>query len=238
MQILHGDTLREFLGKAGLIAVFGVFAASKLMAVASSWVSWEPTADLDRHLDLAVQLVGLAFIFLLLGTTLLRFRPSRTAEGWEPRISALIGTFLALSLAVLPPADLGSAWRIAAILLVLLGTLLSIYVLAWLGRSFSIVPQSRRLVTKGPYAIVRHPLYVCEEIATIGIALVCISPLAVLILIVQWLFQLRRMTNEERVLRSSFAEYAAYAAQTPRVVPVLFRQRRWSDRFRARRQGL
>jgi protein-S-isoprenylcysteine O-methyltransferase Ste14 len=237
MRTLRGGALEEFLGKAGLIAVFGVFAASKLVAVASSWASWEHTADLDRHLNLAAQLAGLAFILLLLGTTLLRFRPSRTAEGWEPRISALIGTFLTLSLAVLPPADLGPAWRIAAILLVLLGTLLSIYVLAWLGRSFSLVPQSRRLVTKGPYAIVRHPLYVCEEIATIGIALMCISPLSVLILIVQWLFQLRRMVNEERVLRLSFPEYAAYATRTPRLIPVVFGRRRWSDRFRAR-QGL
>jgi len=39
---------------------------------------------------------------------------------------------------------------------------------------------------------------------------------------VQWLFQLRRMTNEETVLRAAFPEYADYARRTPKVVPRLF----------------
>jgi protein-S-isoprenylcysteine O-methyltransferase Ste14 len=124
-----------------------------------------------------------------------------------------------LSLAALPSVQAGPTWRIMSMLMTVIGLLLSIWVLSWLGRSFSITAQARRLTTGGPYAIVRHPLYLCEEIAVIGVMLMCFSTVAVLIVAVQWLFQLRRMSNEERVLRAAFPEYVAYAARTPKVIP-------------------
>ena len=194
------------------------------MAIKNLLGSWEQIPDTKNYLDLAAHLAAFAFVILVLGTTLLRFRPTQTAEWLEPKFSALIGTFLSLSLVALPPADLGSVWRVISVVLVLGGWVSSIYVLAWLGRSFSIVPQARRLITSGPYSVVRHPLYVSEEIAVIGIALMSISPIVAAIVVVQWMFQLRRMSNEERVLRSSFAEYAAYADRTPKVIPRLFRR--------------
>jgi protein-S-isoprenylcysteine O-methyltransferase Ste14 len=40
-----------------------------------------------------------------------------------------------------------------------------------LGRSISILPQARQLVTSGPYAFVRHPLYLGEMTAMLGIAM-------------------------------------------------------------------
>jgi protein-S-isoprenylcysteine O-methyltransferase Ste14 len=233
MEFLRIARLGEIFGKASLLAAFGVFATFKAMAVKSRLMSWEPGQGVENYIELAAQVAALAFLILLLSLTLLRFRPRDTAEGLEPRISALIGTFLSLSLVALPMADLGPVWRVIAILLVLSGWLLSIYVLAWLGRSFSIMAQARRLVTRGPYAVVRHPLYVSEEIAMIGMVLLCLSPLAILIAAVQWMFQLRRMTHEERVLREAFPEYGNYAALTPKFVPRQFWRRkkeRASDR--------
>jgi protein-S-isoprenylcysteine O-methyltransferase Ste14 len=213
MQLSRIASAGEVIGKAILVAVFGVFAALKALAIKSQLDSWEPGRVVEKYIELAAQFASLAFLVLLLSLTLLRFRPHGTAGGWEPRVSALVGTFLSLSLVALPMADLGPVLRVVAIALVLAGWLSSIYVLAWLGRSFSIMAQARRLVTRGPYRVVRHPLYVCEEIAMIGMVLLCLSPMAVLIAAVQWMFQLRRMTNEERVLRASFPEYVDYAAR-------------------------
>jgi len=93
-------------------------------------------------------------------------------------------------------------------------------VLRWLGKSFSILAEARRLVTEGPYRVVRHPLYICEGIATVGVMLQVISPLAVLIIIVFATIQYRRMINEEKILTSAFPEYRAYAARTPLVIPA------------------
>ena len=211
----------EFLGKACVLTAFGAFTTVKAMTIKYQLASWEQSQSPGNYIELAAQIAALVFLVLLLTLTLLRFRPTQTAEGWEPRASALIGTFLAFSLVALPMANIGPVLRVVAIALILVGWLLSIYVLAWLGRSFSITPQARRLVTRGPYAVVRHPLYVCEEIAIIGVVLLCLSPLAILIAGVQWMFQLRRMTNEDRVLRASFPEYPDYAALTPKIIPLL-----------------
>jgi protein-S-isoprenylcysteine O-methyltransferase Ste14 len=226
MELSRFPSAGEFLGKASLLAVFGAFAALKAMVIRSQLVSWELGQSIEKYVELAAQGAALVFLILLLGLILVRFRPTKTAEGWEPRASALIGTFLSLALVGLPMANFAPALRIFAIWLVLAGSLLSIYVLAWLGRSFSVIAQARQLVTGGPYAIVRHPLYVCEEIAIIGMVLLCLSPLAISIAAVQWMFQLRRMTNEERVLRASFPEYSDYAALTPKIIPRHFRQGR------------
>jgi protein-S-isoprenylcysteine O-methyltransferase Ste14 len=116
----------------------------------------------------------------------------------------------------------------------LVGMLLSIYVLAWLGRSFSVMAQ-RRLVTGGPYAIVRHRLYVTEGIAMIGMVLLCLSPVAIVIAGVQWRFQLRRMTHEERVLSEVFPEYSDYAASTLSIIP---RQFLWWKKERPRDEAI
>jgi len=220
----------ELLGKASVLAAFGATATVKALAIKSQLGSWEQGQNIEKYVELAAQIESLLFLVLLLNLTLLRFRPKQTAAGWEPRLSALIGTCLSFLLVASPPADVGPVFRIIAITLVLVGGLLSIYVLAWLGRSFSITAQARQLVTSGPYAVVRHPLYVSEEIALIGVVLLCLSPLAILIATVQWMFQLRRMTNEERVLRASFPGYSDYAAITPKIVPRQFGN--WEKRDR------
>lgn len=101
------------------------------------------------------------------------------------------------------------------------GAVSSFIVLRWLGKSFSILAEARQLVTGGPYKVVRHPLYLCDGIALIGVALQVISPLAVAIMLIIALIQFRRMINEEAVLSSAFPAYRAYAARTPRVAPAL-----------------
>jgi protein-S-isoprenylcysteine O-methyltransferase Ste14 len=112
---------------------------------------------------------------------------------------------------------------VTSLILIAAGWVLSACVLFWLGRAFSVMAQARGLVTTGPYAIVRHPLYLCEEITVLGVALAHLSIAAVLIVAVQWMFQLRRMANEEKVLDAAFPECAAYAARTPKILPRLLR---------------
>ena len=56
-------------------------------------------------------------------------------------------------------------------LLLLGGNALAVLVLVQLGRSFSVMAEARRLVTSGVYRWVRHPLYLAEELAVIGIVL-------------------------------------------------------------------
>lgn len=152
-----------------------------------------------------------------------RHKPVRSAAGWRPQAAALLGGFLLLGLVGLKPRDdLPLSLMFLADSLLLIGNLAAVYVLLWLGRSFSILPQSRRLVTVGPYRYVRHPLYVAEAVAALGALINFFSPLAVLLIVTQLALQIVRMHYEEQVLRDTFPDYADYARHTARLIPGCF----------------
>jgi protein-S-isoprenylcysteine O-methyltransferase Ste14 len=164
----------------------------------------------------------LLFLLLTAWLALIRMRPVGKAHGLQPRISALAGSFLLLSMVMFPRHDLSIGVNLLSAGLIVLGHLLAVYALAWLGRSFSIMAEARRLVTDGPYALVRHPLYVAEAFAAFGLILQYASFWTVLLLFAHLAFQLQRMRNEERILHETFPEYAAYAARTRRLVPGVY----------------
>jgi protein-S-isoprenylcysteine O-methyltransferase Ste14 len=215
------NRITDLAGRAIIVGFFGMVATAKVItileAVRKPGVIW---------LDVASHAAQLAFVSLLLWMTLIRLKPVQRLGTWESHFSALAGSLLPMAFLALPLSDAGAMLRILGVGMIAVGWVLSAYVLFWLGRSFSVMPQARRLVTNGPYGIVRHPLYVAEELAILGTMLLCISPAALLIAAVHWLFQLRRMINEEQVLRAAFPEYSAYCATTPRVIPSLFTRRR------------
>ena len=99
------------------------------------------------------------------------------------------------------------------------GSLGSALVLWRLGKSFSILPEARKLVTGGPYAYVRHPLYSVEIITILGTALQFAAPwswiIAVIVVVLLWI----RSHFEEQVLAESFPEYADYRQRTKRFIP-------------------
>jgi protein-S-isoprenylcysteine O-methyltransferase Ste14 len=183
---------------------------------ATEWSSHSPDHTL---LEILARISNALFLALVVVTTVSRLRPLRKGSGIEPRVSALLGTFMLLTLAVLPRAELPPIALATSSLLVIVGMSTSFLVLHWLGKSFSIMPEARKLITHGPYALVRHPLYICEEVAVMGILIQVMSPAAVLIVFTHALFQFRRMLNEEKVLKATFTEYEKYAAQTPRLIP-------------------
>ena len=209
----------DLAGRIALVTIFATAAINQTLGVIALFADYgEP-----RFLDLATRLASIAYVVLVLSLTIVRLKPIRNAEGFEPRLSALAGTFLSIALVQLPLADIGTGLRVTALILMAAGWILSACVLLSLGRAFSVMAQARRLVTTGPYAIVRHPLYLCEEITVLGVALAHLSIEAVLIVAVQWMFQLRRMANEEKVLGAAFPECAAYAAGTPKIIPRFLR---------------
>ena len=201
-----------------------VFVLSFLIFGNVSWIihavgSAEHHASDHLLLNIAARASSALFVALAAVTTLTRLPPVRKAAGLEPRIAALLGTFLLTALALLPRQELPPIVLALSSLLVIAGMLTSFVVLRWLGRAFSIMAEARRLVTHGPYRFVRHPLYVCEELAVIGTFFQVLSPLAIVVFIMHGVFQIRRMLNEETVLEETFPEYADYARRTPRLIP-------------------
>jgi len=182
------------------------------------------SAPLDFILLVQIAMRGstIAFMLLMAAAVILRTRPSAKASGLEPRISALLGTFLIYGIAMLPRRDLSLSGEIASTLLTIVGTVGAIVAVFQLGRSFSVMAESRRLVTTGPYRFVRHPLYLAEELAIVGVFLQFASLWAVLLLGAQIAFQLRRMHNEEVLLAAHLPEYPAYQRTTAQLIPGIY----------------
>lgn len=216
--------ITELLGRAGIVLYFSFAAVLKAMSIAHLIENSFTTEN--WALQLLSDVASLMFLCLVAVLALVRLKPSRKAEGIEPRITAMTATYLMLLLVTVKgdPPFMGAT--LIGTCLVAVGSALSAYVLAWLGQSFSIMAEARRLVTGGPYAIVRHPLYVTEAVAALGVVLLNGSPLAVLVFIIHSCLQLRRMRNEEKVLRAAFPEYADYAERTPRWFPMPALRRR------------
>src|SRR5436305_10791135 len=153
----------------------------------------------------------LLFAIVVIGFLFLRLPPRNGAQGVLPRVVAIFGTYLSVGIPLLlRPANVPPAVLAVSTLMILGGMAFAIHAILHLGRSFSVMAEARRLVTNGPYAWIRHPLYLGEEIAIVGVVLQYISPAAVIILICQMACQLYRMGREEDVLSETFGEYRSY----------------------------
>ena len=177
------------------------------------------TASLFVWVQFFSLLAAACFDLLLVYLLVVRDRPVGKAKGVLPRIFGFVGTFLGVGILQLPVAHLNLGMQILAAVLIGLGSLGSFLVLWRLGKAFSIMPEARRLVTGGPYAWARHPLYTVEMITICGTALQFQAPwswaIALVVVVLLWI----RSHYEEQVLAESFPEYGAYRARTKRFIP-------------------
>ena len=88
--------------------------------------------------------------------------------------------------------------------------------------NFNIRPEPKaggRLVTRGPYRHVRHPMYVAVLLFGAGAAAAYGEPWRWVVLVLLALVLDRKAAREERALRGKFPAYADYAARTGRFLP-------------------
>ena len=121
------------------------------------------------------------------------------------------------------PQGLGPFWMGAAVTIA--GLLFAVWAREHLGRNWSrsvTIKQGHELITTGPYAVARHPIYTGILTGFLGMA-IAISQMRgfiafVLVFLALWL----KLRMEEQWMRSQFGEaYATYARQTAALVPYL-----------------
>ena len=87
----------------------------------------------------------------------------------------------------------------------------------YLGRSF--VAANRGLKVRGPYRLVRHPIYLAHLVTSSGFLIANFHPINLALYAIILVAQLLRIRAEERVLTET-AEYDAYRATTRwRIIP-------------------
>ena len=167
----------------------------------------------------------------LLETTTARTAGSSPADRGTKRVvvgamsvAIVLGWWLARAV---PGAQLpgnGWVWLAIGVTLMWLGIGLRVWAIVVLGRFFRrvvVIQEGHRVVSDGPYGLVRHPAYAGNLLAAagLGIALVNWLSLAVLI-VVPLLGHLPRIRVEETELERGLGEaYRSYEARTYRLVP-------------------
>lgn len=200
-QILRGMTARQtWCGRLTRIGVNLLGAASAGLFARASIVFY-----LQSH-----RLIGAVFFLeqaWFVALFLIRRPPRVVTERAGAWLLAAGGTFGGL---LLRPQGAHPQWGVQAGLgLQLLGLALAVASLATLGRSFGLVAADRGLVTRGPYAVVRHPVYVAYLLIQCGYVLQAVSVRNIAVLAVAAGCNAGRAICEERVLAGR-PDYAAY----------------------------
>jgi protein-S-isoprenylcysteine O-methyltransferase Ste14 len=145
---------------------------------------------------------------------------------------SLLGVFISYALwKPLPLAtsrSLSLLLRIGGFLLISGGTALWFWARQTLGTMMGVSTGSaaqlrteHRLIQTGPYAFVRHPMYLSYWLVLFGCVMTYRTWTPLLFLILMLISLSRRAQREERVLAAEFgAEWHAYAARVPMFVPL------------------
>jgi protein-S-isoprenylcysteine O-methyltransferase Ste14 len=122
------------------------------------------------------------------------------------------------------PAGFWSFWLGAGLMVA--GLLFAVWAREHLGRNWSsavTIKQGHELITTGPYAVVRHPIYTGILAGLLGTAIALSQVRGFIAVVVIFLMYWVKLRMEEQWMRSQFGEtYATYAHQTAALVPYLF----------------
>jgi protein-S-isoprenylcysteine O-methyltransferase Ste14 len=173
------------------------------------------------------QLLALSYFTMLVVLYSTRLPKRGTDHRAAVVFIAFTGTFSAIAAPFLPGGERREGLVLLADLLATLGLAYSVWGLAYLRRSFSIIPEARRLVTGGPYSLSRHPVYLGEIVAAIGINLATAGWPGALAVVYFISCELLRIRWEEGVLARAFPnDYPAYARRVARYLPNPFKANR------------
>ena len=133
-------------------------------------------------------------------------------------IPAIIVPLIGLLLYLLVPGVRDQPWtilRIAGVILAITGYVLFVTARLQLGKSFSVSPQAKELVTHGLYSRIRNPIYFFVGVMWFGLIVALRLYWLFVPLLALLLMQVFRVGREATVLQEKFGQaYLDYRKQT------------------------
>ncbi|MEO6796905.1 MAG: isoprenylcysteine carboxylmethyltransferase family protein [Candidatus Dormibacter sp.] len=219
------DRVSFLLGRALPLGVFGFLVAIQAeLAFGGVQHAFQASLDRAETMYLLNRLLTLAFFSFLLVIYAMRSRAIASDHNPLAILAAMLGSFILYALWLFPGGVRSSDLLVLGLsdMLLACGMLWAIYSLSYLRNRFSIVPEARGLVVGGPYQFARHPIYLGEITAGLGLVLPTILTPHLIVFVIFVGAQLIRTFYEERVLRKTYPEYTAYARRTHRLIPFIF----------------
>ena len=149
-----------------------------------------------------------------------RMRGGPTAETRPAQQLVMLGASAGfISLLVVPALDHRFRWSSVSTTVVLVGDVLVVVGFYFIFRVYREntftsatieIAQNQTVVSTGPYAIVRHPMYASALLYVIGTPLALASWWGLIGVVVMLPFLIWRLFDEERMLVASLAGYAEY----------------------------
>jgi protein-S-isoprenylcysteine O-methyltransferase Ste14 len=137
------------------------------------------------------------------------------AERFTPfLIFQILAVVLIIIVMMLWPGE----WNVSrwiGLMLALPSAILLIIARYQIGRSFSVTPQARELVTHGLYSKIRNPIYVFAGLFALGVLLVLQMPVLFILFAIMIPVQIVRARQEAKVLENKFGDaYREYRKTT------------------------
>ena len=160
------------------------------------------------HVNFPRAVLGLQLLIIIL-MMVLRTAPVRVTPNPWYWLLAFVTTYATLGFSAFAGQGVSLISPILGDGLAIVSMLILLYALLSLGRNIGFIPAQRRVVTKGAYGIVRHPIYTGTFVSLFAFVLRSFSmPNLALALVLIALLMLRGVV-EERFLRED-AGYAVY----------------------------
>jgi protein-S-isoprenylcysteine O-methyltransferase Ste14 len=159
------------------------------------------------------------FVALLAILPVFRLRPIAKSDRILARLVALLAVCILPMFMLLERAPPNLIFNSVAVVLSVTANVMAVITVSFLGRSLSVMPEARQMIQRGPYAVVRHPLYLCEILGVAAVVLQYRSFAALMLLLLIVMLQLARACWEEAVLASVFPGFAGYRLRTSFLIP-------------------
>lgn len=210
--------------------LLGLLAANQWLALASRYE--ESRAYIEGGvlatplLSLLVTLLSATYMTAITVILLRARRPAARYDSVVPNLLAVVAGFGVYCFGLLEPSDEALVGVRLPLVMLAGGAALVLWALCYLGRAFSVLPQARTVVSIGPYAYVRHPMYVGNILTIVGLGLLLGTPVAIALALFVSALQVGRAYYEDRLMAATFDEYGRYMEMVGAFVPRSKRKKR------------